>query len=96
MCYLLPSRDAFFALEALLKFPNLLWAISEFGNRYKFAAAIGRSESWLSRRLMGRVEFSPEERQTIAGTLGYPAAWLFQRPQPPARTEEPELAHVGV
>ena len=78
-----------------MKFPNLLWAIAQFGNRYKFAAAIGRSESWLSRRLMGRVEFSPEERQAIAETLGYPAAWLFQRPQPPARAVAPEPAHAN-
>jgi hypothetical protein len=78
-----------------LKFPNLLWAISQFGNRYKFAAVIGHSESWLSRRLVGRTTFNPEEREVIAKTLGYPAAWLFQEPQPPVRVFEPDLMHIG-
>lgn len=78
-----------------MKFPNLLWAISQFGNRYKFAAVIGHSESWLSRRLVGRVEFSPEERQTLAQTLGYPAEWLFQEPQPPARMVAHGLIHAN-
>jgi hypothetical protein len=78
-----------------LKYPNTLWAISQIGNRYKFAAMVGHSESWLSRRLLGRVEFSPEERQTIAQALGYPAEWLFQEPQPPARMVAPALAHAS-
>jgi hypothetical protein len=68
-----------------LKYPNLLWAISQFGDRYKFAAMIRRSESWLSRRLKARVAFSAAERDAIAESLGYPADWLFQEPQPPAR-----------
>ena len=68
-----------------MKYPNALWAISQMGNRYKFAAKIGHSESWLSRRLLGRVPFAPDERQTIAQALGYAAEWLFQEPQPPAR-----------
>lgn len=70
-----------------MKYPQLLWAISQFGDRYKFAAMIQRSESWLSRRLKGRVQFSADERETIAQTLGYPADWLFQEPQPPARID---------
>ena len=74
-------------MEAILNFPNLLWAVSQFGNRYQLAAAIGCSESWLSRRLIGRVSFSSEEREVIAQTLGYPADWLFQEPHPPARTQ---------
>jgi hypothetical protein len=78
-----------------LKYPNLLWAISQFGNRYKFAAAIQCSESWLSRRLVGRVSFNSEERELIARTIGYPAEWLFQEPQPPARVFAPDLAHAG-
>jgi DNA-binding transcriptional regulator YdaS (Cro superfamily) len=88
-------RDAFFIAQGgNLKFPNLLWAISQVGNRYKFAAVIGHSESWLSRRLVGRVQFSPEERQTLAHALGYPAEWLFQEPQPPERVFAPDLAHA--
>lgn len=77
----------FFALheEKGLRYPNVLWAISQIGNRYKFAAMIGHSESWLSRRLVGRVVFKPEERRQIAEILGYPVEWLFQEPHPPLR-----------
>jgi DNA-binding transcriptional regulator YdaS (Cro superfamily) len=67
-----------------LKYPNALWAISQVGNRYKFAAMIGHRESWLSRRLLGRVLFTADERQTIAQALGYPVEWLFQQPTPAA------------
>jgi hypothetical protein len=92
----LQLRDAFFIAQGgKLKFPNLLWAISQVGNRYKFAAAIGHSESWLSRRLVGRVEFTPQERQTFAQSLGYPAEWLFQEPQPPVRVVAPGLVHAS-
>jgi hypothetical protein len=84
------SRDAFFAQqEENLKYPNALWAISQIGNRYKFAAMIGYSESWLSRRLLGRVPFTPGERQIIAKILDYQEEWLFQEPQPPAREGQP-------
>jgi hypothetical protein len=55
---------------------------------------IHRSESWLSRRLVGRTQFSSEEREVIAKALGYPAAWLFQEPQPPARVFAPDMAHA--
>lgn len=79
-----------------MKYPNVLWAISQVGNRYKFASMIGHSESWLSRRLLGRVPFSTDERQTVAKVLGYPAEWLFQEPQPPARVvTTSERAAVG-
>jgi len=78
-----------------LKFPNVLWAILQVGNRYKFAAMIGRSESWLSRRLLGRVPFAPEERQIIAKALGYPAEWLFQELQPPTRMQSPTAKLVS-
>jgi hypothetical protein len=79
-----------------VKFPNLLWGISQFGSRYQFAAAIGRSESWLSRRLVGRVAFSSEERELIARALGYSDEWLFQEPQPPARKVATGLAQMSV
>lgn len=78
-----------------MKYPNVLWAISQRGNRYRFAAMIGRSESWLSRRLLGRVAFEPGERAAIAKVLGYPVEWLFQEPQPPTRELASELTHVG-
>lgn len=66
-----------------MRYPNLVWAISEWGTRYKFAADLGESESWLSRRLNGRVELSERDRERIAGALEYPAEWLFMEPIPP-------------
>jgi hypothetical protein len=63
-----------------MRYPNLAWAISQFGTRYRFAAAMGQSESWLSRRLSGRVEFSDVDRKLIADALGYSSEWLFQEP----------------
>jgi len=68
-----------------MQFPNLEWALAGFGPRYKFAASIGKSESWLSRRLIGRLDFSREDRLRIATALGYPANWLFHEATPPAR-----------
>jgi len=79
-----------------LKYPNILWAISQIGNRYKFAAMIGRSESWLSRRLLGRVPFTPDERQIVAQALGYPAEWLFQHPFPPIVVQSPGVSSEPV
>jgi hypothetical protein len=79
-----------------LNFPNLLWAISQFGNRYKLAAAMGCSESWLSRRLVGRVAFNSKERDVIAKALGFPVDWLFLEPQPPARAITPSLERQAV
>jgi hypothetical protein len=73
-----------------LKFPNLNWAIAQWGPRYRFAAALAESESWLSRRLAGRFEFSVEERERIAHELGYPVQWLFQAMAPPG--VEPECS----
>jgi transcriptional regulator with XRE-family HTH domain len=66
-----------------LRFPNLEWAISQQGSQFRFAARLGESESWLSRRLNGRGEFNAEDQQHIAGLLGYPAEWLFQILVPP-------------
>lgn len=68
-----------------MRYPNLLWAIANWGPRYRFAAAQGHSESWLSRRLNGRAEFSPDERRKVALALEYPIEWLFQTPVPPQR-----------
>ena len=78
-----------------MKYPNVVWAISQFGNRYKLAAAIGCSESWLSRRLVGRVALTSEEREVIAKALGYPVEWLFQEPQPPARMQMLTSVHAS-
>jgi len=70
-------------MENTMQYPNLVWAISEWGTRYKFAAELGECESWLSRRLGGRVEFSESDRKRIADALGYASDWLFQKPAPP-------------
>jgi transcriptional regulator with XRE-family HTH domain len=79
-----------------MHFPNLLWAVRQAGSQFQLAARLGESESWLSRRLTGRVEFSDEDRARISEALGYPANWLFQSPQPPAQ-EQPaaQLAPAG-
>ena len=78
-----------------MKYPNLLWAIAQFGDRYKFAAMIRRSESWLSRRLKARVTFQRCGTGNDCGIPGYPADWLFQKPQPPARiARTPESART--
>ena len=70
-----------------MRFPNLLFAIAETGTRYQFAARLGRSEAWLSRRLLGRAEFSAQDLERIAELLGYPSEWLFAKPTPPLRQE---------
>lgn len=72
-----------------MNFPNLLWAVWRFGTQYQLAAAMGCSESWLSRRLVGRVAFNSEEREVIGKALGFPVDWLFQEPQPPSRAITP-------
>jgi len=77
-----------------MKFPNLEWAISQHGSQFRFAAALGESESWLSRRLNGRSKFAPEERQKVALVLGYPDTWLFQTPEPPPRETSAELVQA--
>jgi transcriptional regulator with XRE-family HTH domain len=75
-----------------VKFPNLAWAIRERGSQFRFAAQLGESESWVSRRLTGRVEFTKAERARVAEILGYSATWLFETPHPPAREPAAQLA----
>jgi transcriptional regulator with XRE-family HTH domain len=88
-------RDAasFVAEEGIVKFPNLAWAIHERGSQFQFAAQVGESESWLSRRLTGRVEFTENEQERVARILGLPVGWLFQTPEPPGR-KPPKLIHA--
>ncbi|PYU20813.1 MAG: hypothetical protein DMG32_21690 [Acidobacteria bacterium] len=74
-----------------MRFPNLVWAIRQRGSQFEFAATLGESESWLSRRLTGRVEFAPAERAQIGRVLGYPAEWLFAKPEPPPPRFETSL-----
>ena len=70
--------------------------MTQAGPRYRFAAVLGESESWLSRRVTGRVEFSKREQEKIARALDYPAEWLFQEPQPPARVPVDQRHGLGV
>jgi transcriptional regulator with XRE-family HTH domain len=78
-----------------MEFPNLVWAIAQAGPQYRFAKSLGENESWLSRRLTGRVEFTQEDCEKIARALGYPADWLFQTPTPPSRQTIPQLEPAG-
>ena len=69
-------------------FPNLIWCIKQsMGSQYRLAGVLGESETWLSHRLTGRLNFSYADRQRIAKTLGYPTEWLFAKPAPPGRRE---------
>ena len=68
-----------------MKYLNLAWAIRQQGSQFRFALQLGESESWLSRRLTGRVDFTTQERDRVARALGYPAEWLFATPNPPSR-----------
>jgi len=67
-----------------MRFPNLSWALAERGLRqYRLANLLDVADSWLSRALAGRTNFTAAHRQRIAEILGYPATWLFQEVQPP-------------
>jgi len=79
-----------------MRYLNLAWAIRQQGSQFRFAASLGESESWLSRRLTGRVDFTQEERDRVAIALGYPADWLFQAPTPPSRQTLSNLEPSGV
>lgn len=78
-----------------MHFPNLLWAVRQAGSQFRLAAQLGESESWLSRRLTGRVDFTSEERDRLATALGYPVNWLFATPNPPSRKVATQLEPVG-
>jgi transcriptional regulator with XRE-family HTH domain len=78
-----------------MKYLNLAWAIRRQGSQFRFAASLGESESWLSRRLTGRCDFSAEDREKIARVLGYPPEWLFAVPNPPAPNLTTQSEHVG-
>jgi hypothetical protein len=66
-------------------YPNLVWCIKQsIGSQYRLAGALGESETWLSHRLTGRLDFSDSDRERIAKALDYPEEWLFAKPTPPA------------
>ncbi len=77
-----------------MKFPHLLWAITNWGPHYKLARAIDCSESRLSRCLYGRSNFTEEESAAIARVLGLAQSWLFEEVEPPSRKSPPELVHA--
>lgn len=84
--------------EAIVRYPNLAWAINERHRaHYQAAAEVGMSESRFSRCLTGRSEFSSEDRKTIAKLLDYPEDWLFRKADPPSNTaiEDRPLATVS-
>jgi hypothetical protein len=67
-----------------MEFPNLSWAMSyRKRTNYDTAAAAGISESGFSRKLNGRLCFSPMERENIARFLNYSEDWLFAPANPP-------------
>lgn len=67
-----------------MRFPNLRWALSERRiSHWQFALRIPMEPSTFSRRMNGRGEFTPLERERIAHMLSYPAGWLFQIMVPP-------------
>jgi len=69
-----------------MRYPNLLWAISQHGlAHWQAARKVDMHESSFSRSLSGRREFTTEEREGFANFLGYPAEWLFAEVTPPSR-----------
>jgi hypothetical protein len=73
--------------EVAMRFPNLVWAIEDKRLRhYEVADRVGISSFRFSRCLRGRSQFEATERQRIVEALGYPEAWLFASPTPPARS----------
>lgn len=68
-----------------MQYPNLLWAVAQFGSQSSLARAIECSESRLSRCLSGWAQFTPEEKTKIAQALGFSTRWLFRKPKPPGR-----------
>lgn len=67
-------------------FPNLLFAIGEKRlAHYELCSQVGIERTQFSRRLNGMGEFSPREKERIAGRLEYPCDWLFREIIPPPR-----------
>jgi hypothetical protein len=83
-----------------MKFPNLVWAISQHRlPHYQAAAKAEMSEIKFSRCLSGRAEFSSEEQMKLAAFLEYPAGWLFLEVSPPTggrRSEERCWSRAGI
>ncbi len=80
-------------------FPNLLFAIGEKRlAHYELCAQVGIERTQFSRRLNGMGEFSPREKERIAGALEYSCDWLFQQISPPPRVtsvSKPEMVEAS-
>jgi hypothetical protein len=70
--------------KAMMRYPNLVWAIEKkrFAH-YEVAAIVKIERTRFSRCLHGVSEFAPHEMTRIGEALGYTAAWLFSEPKPP-------------
>lgn len=82
-----------------MRYPNLNWALGYTGvAQYRLASVLAISESCLSRRLAGRAEFAPHEKQRIGEYLGFRVEWLFAQETPPAsaRLGSPERSGAAV
>lgn len=72
-----------------MKYPNLAWMLSYHGiQQYRLAEALKVSEAMLCRKLAGRADFAPHEKERVAEFLGYTSAFLFAEmlPHPSVRT----------
>lgn len=75
-----------------MKFANLLWAVANDGRpHYKIALSAGLGEARFSRCLSGRSQFTSEERERVAGALGYSLDWLFTEIRVPRQSVESTL-----
>lgn len=70
--------------KAMMRYPNLVWAIEKkrFAH-YEVAALVKIERTRFSRCLHGVSDFVPHEMTRISEALGYTAAWLFSELKPP-------------
>ena len=70
-----------------MRYPNLYFATRD--QRYadwEIARKIGLTPWAYSRRKVGQVDFTDKEKLRIAQILRFDEAWLFSRPELPARS----------
>ena len=79
-----------------MRFPHLKMAMAERRvPQYQVADLLRLSDAGFSRRLTGRTEFAPHEKQRIAEFLGLDAAWLFDEVRIPASARFRETAALS-
>lgn len=67
-----------------MKYANLNWILGFGGiQQYRLAAALNMSEAMLCRKMAGRADFLPHEKERAAAFLGYASSFLFAEMQPP-------------